>query len=97
MPRKVFYTKHMINDDGSIAVMDATDEIIRIKRELKRPKDANGTMSVEEVAAALKIQPETVRNKIYSGKFAEGIHYKRLSKKKVVFYRKAIDNLLGLS
>lgn len=63
MPRKVFYTKHMINDDGSIAVMDATDEIIRIKRELKRPKDANGTMSVEEVVTLRKYNLKQLETK----------------------------------
>jgi hypothetical protein len=94
---KVIYTKTLINDDGSVATMDYTEEVIRMKRELKRPaKESQETMSVHEVAELMKINVRTVQNKLSAGYFAEGKHYKRLSSRHVVFYKKPLLKLIGL-
>lgn len=95
---KEIYTRTLITADGTVAVTDCTDEIKRLKLELKRPAyEASETLSVKEVAKLLKISHRTVQNKISAGYFAEGVHYKRLSKRHVVFYKKPLMKLLGIS
>lgn len=95
--RKEIYTRTLINEDGSIATMDATDEVINMRRELRQPRDNSETMSVQEVADLLKVNIRTVQNKLSGGYFAEGLHYKRLSKRHVVFYKKPLMKLIGIS
>jgi hypothetical protein len=97
MGREIF-TRTLINDDGSVATMDYTEEVVRMKRELKRPpKESHETMSVDEVALILKIKPRSVYNKIAKGDFAEGIHYTKPNKKTVLFYKKELLKMVGLS
>lgn len=95
--RKEIYIRTLINDDGSVATMDYTEEVVRMKRELKRPaKESQETMSVYEVAELMKVNVRTVQNKMSSGYFAEGKHYKRLSSRHVVFYKKPLLKMLGI-
>jgi len=97
MNKREIYTRTVIYDDGNVAVMDATEEVIRMRRELKRPaKEVNETMSVEEVAAMFKVDKRTIQNWKSLGKLVEGKHYKRLSTRHSVYYKKPLMKLLDM-
>lgn len=74
---KETYIKTVHYDDGNVAVIDATEEVMRMRRDLRRPaKETEETMSVEEVAAMLKVDKRTIQNWKSLGKLVEGKHYK---------------------
>ncbi|WP_277655980.1 hypothetical protein [Seleniivibrio woodruffii] len=93
--KREIYTKTVVFDDGTISVVDATTEISRLRKELSF-KNQNETMTVEEVADLFRMKKSTIQSKLCRGDFLEDTHYKRLSKRKVLFYRKPLLKMLGI-
>ncbi|MGE4498182.1 MAG: hypothetical protein AB7E48_09910 [Deferribacterales bacterium] len=94
--KRVIFLQMVFQEDGKIISEDVTKEVLRMKQEANTKKLSNEIMSVEEVAELLKIKVRSVRNKMCNGEFLEGTHYKRLSRRHVVFYKKALLEMLGL-
>jgi len=92
---KEIYTKTIIMQDGTVAVSDVTQEIFRFKNEAKN-KEVKQTIPEKEVAELFNVTVKSIRNMISSGVFLEGVHYKRLSSRNIVFYRKPIYEMLNL-
>jgi len=98
MLTKEIYTKTKIFEDGSISISDVTEDIFQLKRQLKQPpKETEETLSVDDVANILKLNPRTIRNKMSNGEFVEGKHYIRLSSRNVVFLKKPLMKMLKIS
>jgi len=90
MPFEI-YSKTVIYDDGTIAVIDATNEIKDLKKEVNLlKKGSKPTMTVEEVADFLGWDRKTVLNKMISGFFVEGRDYIKITQKTKLFYKDAL-------
>ncbi len=96
MTREV-YSKTIINDDGTVAVVDATSEVFSLKEKLAMIHNDDRLLSVEEVKQIMSFNTkEAVYNKISQGYFPPNTYLKKKGFP-VRFRKKALYKFLGLS
>lgn len=102
---KTSYIKHVVYPDGTVAVVDATFEFEQFKRQVQELQyhanevDGGETLTREQVAKLFDVKVTTITTwicKNVDSKLKEGVHYQRISAKRVKFLKKPIYEKLGI-
>ena len=102
---KTSYIKHIVYPDGTVAVVDATLEFEQFKRQIQElghhanEEDDEDILTREQVSKLFSVKVTTINTwicKKNESKLKEGVHYQRISAKRVKFLKKPIYEKLGI-